>query len=318
MDLLYSAANPRNWHDTFAAWSKPASDTEEAKAENAARMIREAVRAYPALKHKKIDVYATGSYRNNTNTKTESDIDVAVVLRECFWYALPGGLTAEMLGLGNSAAYGHAALRDDVGHALVGKFGTGGVTPGDKAFNIHENTYRLDADVAVFIEHRRYTGVKLATGAWEHHLGVEMRPRSDVNKRIINWHDQHYAEGVKRNDATSRRFKRVARILKRLRDEMKADGTQAGRDAAKATPSFLIECLVFNAPDKCFNLSNGTYFEDVKAVIGDLWNATKAADGCEKHLEVSRMKWLFRDTQPWTREQAHEFLLRAWNHVGFK
>jgi len=30
------------------------------------------------------------------------------------------------------------------------------------------------------------------------------------------------------------------------------------------------------------------------------------------------MKWLFRDTQPWSVEQAHEFLLRVWQYVGFE
>jgi hypothetical protein len=33
----------RNWKALFTSWSQPASDTEEAKADRAARMIRETI-----------------------------------------------------------------------------------------------------------------------------------------------------------------------------------------------------------------------------------------------------------------------------------
>ena len=67
------------WDALFRRWSKPLSDTEEAKADNAARIIRDALRAYPPLEFRNVEVYATGSYRNNTNVRGESDIDVAAV-----------------------------------------------------------------------------------------------------------------------------------------------------------------------------------------------------------------------------------------------
>lgn len=78
------------------------------------------------------------------------------------------------------------------------------------------------------------------------------------------------------------------------------------------------ECLVYNAPDNCFNVVEGSYYEDVKSVIRQLWTTTKSDDTCKDFLEVSRMKYLFRPTQPWTRSDAHAFLLRAWEHVEFK
>jgi len=72
----------RDWHSNFSTWAKPPSETEETKASNAARMINEAIRASAALSGKNVEVYATGSYRNNTNTRAESDIDVAKIRRE--------------------------------------------------------------------------------------------------------------------------------------------------------------------------------------------------------------------------------------------
>jgi hypothetical protein len=309
----------RDWNEAFRAWAKPPSDTEEQKAENAARVVREAIRDFHSLRDRKFVVYATGSYRNNTNIRSESDIDVAVVLRDAFYLEFPAnGLpNRELLGY-SDASYGLAEFRIDVGDALVHAFGSSGVTAGDKAYNAHENTYRMDADVAVFFEHRRFSGRQSPTGAWYYDEGVEMRPRSDPQRRIINWHEHHYREGVKRNDATGGRFKRVARILKNLREDLKENGSTAAAEVASSTASFLIECLAFNASDNCYNRKADTYYEDVKAVITELWNATKnGADGAAL-LEVNRMKPLFGTHQGWTRKQANDFLLLAWQHVGFQ
>lgn len=298
----------RDWHGIFSTWAKPPSETEEQKANNAARMINDALRASTALSTKDFEVTASGSYRNATNTRAESDIDIAVVLKQAWWseYPADGSLTREMLGF-SGATYGLNEFRDDVGRALVAKFGPSGVSAGDKAFNILENSYRLDADVAVFLGHRRYSGKRTPEGAWHFDLGAETRPRSDPSRRIINWHQRHYDEGVARNTATRRRYKRVVRILKRLREEMRAE-----------IPSFLIECLCFNASDGCFNRQEHTYYDDVSAVVRELWNATGDQARYSKFLEVSRMKWLFGSGNVWKPDTAREFLLGAWQYVGFK
>jgi len=308
----------RDWHEVFKTWAKPPSDTEEEKGSRAAQMINSAVRSSDALRSRHFDVYATGSYRNNTNIRLGSDIDVAVVLLDAFYADYPAsGPTAEMLGHG-PVSYGFTEFLADVSRALTSKFGAEGVTQGDKAFNVHENSYRLDADVSVFLEYRRYTGERDADGTWRYLSGTEMRPRSDPARRIINWHQQHYDQGVLRNTATKRRFKRITRILKRLRDEMAGQGTSDAKSAAANVSSFLIESLVFNAPDTCFNLVEGSYYEDVQATISSLWNKTKDDATCADFFEVNRIKPLFAATQPWNRAQAHEFLLRVWQHVGFK
>ncbi len=305
----------RDWHSTFRQWAKPPSETEEEKASNVASMIRSAINGSTALNCRDVTVYATGSYRNNTNTRTESDVDVAVVLKDCFFHAdLPVGLTREALGVSDSTQT-FLGFRNDVHEALRAKFGRG-VTRGPKAFDIHENSYRLDADVAVFFEHRRYTGNKNPDGSWHYYEGVEMRPEDAPAKRIINWHHQHYEHGVVKNAATGRRFKRIVRILKRLRTHLLANGSAAERLAAAPIASFLIESLVYNVPAEHFNQSTETYYDDAKKVIGWLWNRINEK-ACNDFKEVSEFKWLLRAGQPWDAEQAKNFLAVAWGHVGF-
>lgn len=304
----------RDWYDLFISWSKPPSETEEEKASRAATMIRAAINEYEPLRQKRTEVYATGSYRNNTNTRLESDIDVAVVLRDCFYSEYPANGLPQAADLGHrgDARYTLPAFRDDVGEALTKKFGSTRISRGAKAFDVQANTGRLDADVAVFLEHRRYTGRRNADGSWHYHEGVEMRGAK--NERIINWHAEHYSNGVRKNNETCRRYKRVVRILKRVRDDMR-NSSDSATSAAANVPSFMLECLAYNASNDCYQRDH--LYDDVRAVVAQMWNKTKP-DREERLVEVSGMKWLFGASQPWSKAEAHNFLLRAWNHIGFR
>jgi hypothetical protein len=184
------------------------------------------------------------------------------------------------------------------------------VSRGKKAFDVHANTYRIDADVVAAFKHRRYTGNKTEDGTDHFHEGVAFLP--DGGSLIKNWPQQTYDNGVARNDETSRCYKRTIRIFKRLRNKMQEDGIPEAANIA----SFLIECLVWNAPLGAFQ--NDTYTEVVRQVIIGVWNPTKADETCSKRVEVNRLKWLFRPTQPWTRLQAHQFMQAAWTYIGFK
>lgn len=64
--------------DQLANWTKPAFGNEEEKADYTERMIREAVNAHPVLKDLDVRVFAKGSFKNNTNVRRDSDVDVAV------------------------------------------------------------------------------------------------------------------------------------------------------------------------------------------------------------------------------------------------
>ena len=142
-----------------------------------------------------------------------------------------------------------------------------------------------------------------------------MRPRSDASQRIVNWHDQHYANGVAKNQRTSQRFKRAARILKRLRDDMKSQGSSTAKTAAENATSFLLESLAYNVSDGDYEHTE--IYDVMRAVVASSWRATKE-DASEKLVEVSELKWLFANSQAWTKSGTDSFLLAAWQHVAFK
>ena len=85
---------------------------------------------------------------------------------------------------------------------------------------------------------------------------------------------------------------------------------------AKKTPSFLIECLVWNANVDAF--SKDTYTAIVRHLLADLWNRTRKDDDCSEWGEVNELKYLFRLAQPWTRQEANEFLQAAWDYIGYQ
>src|SRR5947199_305296 len=138
----------RDWEETFREWSKPSSDTESEKAENAERRIREAIEESPSLARIKTRVFAQGSYRNNTNVRLDSDVDICVMSLEHLDsdFSMAGTLQKRDVGLVDSP-YTYAEFKNAVGQALIDKFGSERVTRGNKAFDVHANSYSLDADV---------------------------------------------------------------------------------------------------------------------------------------------------------------------------
>jgi hypothetical protein len=288
--------------DQLARWAAPPSQSERDRMDNAERAVRNAIAANTQLNARGIRVFAQGSYRNRVNVRADSDVDVAVVCSDSFFWDGPAGVTLQSLGY-SEATYLYSDFRREVGEALVSYFGTGTVTSGDKAFDIKANTYRVDADVAPFFEHRRFD----AAGGFL--TGVEMRPGS--GGRIINWPDQHYDNGVAKNDLTRRAYKGCVRILKTLRYAMIADGVQSAKDSA----SFLMECLVFNVANNQFG--NSTWTADLKSCLANLYNDTRTYDTCCEWGEVSELKYLFRGLQSWTWDGAHRFLSDCWNYAGY-
>jgi len=302
-----------DWEQTLGSWTKPSGDTEQEKCENAERMIRgairDATRESKPLAKRTVEVFAQGSYRNNTNVRQESDVDICVRCMSAVYYDLSfaQGLTKEQAGLPDSD-YTYAQFKNDVQAALETKFGRGRVGRGNKAFDIRENSYCADADVVACLEHRSYFW--LDNGAFSFTSGMTFLP--DNGGVIINWPNQNYNNGVTKNNATGRRFKRVVRILKRLRNEME----QQGIATAAPIPSYLIECLVWNVPNEGFR--NDSYVANVRYALAHLFHATINEQSCQKWCEVNNVKYLFHISQPWTREQAHAFLSAAWNYVGFE
>jgi hypothetical protein len=305
-----------DWEQTFRNWSKPSSDTEAEKQDNACRMVSDAISEYKPLNVHQVRVITQGSYRNNTNVRQESDVDICVYCTDVFFddYTFAD---YESSATGNTVSpYSFSAFKSDVQAALKIKFGADGVTRGNKAFDVHPTGYRVDADVVAAFAYRRYEKSEynpiLGRNLPKYVQPVGTKFISDTGSTIINWPEQHYANGAAKNGRTGNRFKYIVRALKRLKYymiEKKIAGMQS-------IPSYLIECMVYNVPDSL--LDGDSYEQNVRDVIGSAYNAANTEETRKKLREVNELKYLFHSSQPWTHQQAIGFAQAAWSTVGFQ
>lgn len=302
---------PTDWEDTFRRWSRPASDTEDEKRDWTERAIREAIQDSSELSGRSVRVFAKGSYKNNTNVRLDSDVDVAVEFQEIFYWGATdnaAGMSGADLGITPySGSYQPERFKDDVERALVNRFGASAVDRGNKAIHVRENRSSLAADVVPCFTYRRYYAPGYGYGPL-HYQGIQVHP--DSGAWIENWPEQNYENGVAKNNTTSRRYKRVVRILKRLENDMLDKGINA------EVPSFLTECLVYNVPNQGF--WDDSYQENVRYALVHLYNGTLEGGGADEWVEVNGLKWLFRSTQRWSKTEARTFLSSAWNYLGFE
>lgn len=303
----------KDWENSFKQWSQPPGATEEKRIKNAIYAIRNALHKSDKLNRRSIKVFVQGSYRNRVNTRNNSDVDIGVLCDDSFIPFYPEGTSKETFG-NISASYLYAQFKNEVGEALVDYFGRDSVHRGNKAFDLKENSYHVEADVAPFFEYRRY----LTDGNYR--CGVALRPDNggtihNYPERLLDsWPKtpQHYENGVSKNSITHKSFKGVVRILKTLCNEMANNGISI----ASNIPGFLIECLVWNAENRC--LSHENWDDNVQVVLRHLWTKTKNDDTCKDWFEVNGIKYLFHSTQNWTRADAHNFLNSAWDYIGVR
>ena len=292
-----------DWESIFTTWAKPPSETEQKRCENAETAVRKAIAASSKLQNRKIKVFTHGSYQHNVNVRKDSDVDVGVVCYDAFYPTYPEGIEAKRFGH-SDATYQYATFKNEVEEALVAYFGRSAVKRGNKAFDVHETKSSVEADVAAFFEHRRYTSLQAYLS------GVVLYP--DQGVRIINWPDQHQANGVRKNDETGRGYKGSVRILKSLRNEMKDNGNAA----AGAVSGFWIECLTFNVPNNI--LRRDTWDQTVQGALSYLIANTATEALCSECVEVSELKYLFRGSPDSKRQKLHAFVSEARRYIGVR
>ena len=247
-------------------------------------------------------------YKVNTNVRLDSDVDICVLCDDTFFYDLTfSDLTPDTIP-GDPPTLRYPEFRNMVEAALVRRFSRASVTRSNKAFDVHANTYRLDADVIAAFELRRFNkrGPR-GEVTWE--PGIAFVPDSGL--RIDNWPEQTYNNGVWKNSRTARRYKTAIRILKRLRNRMQDKGIAAASNIG----SFLIESLVWNVPKEEFE--RDSHRAIVRAVLAHNVNNTMSDEKCADWGEVNELKYVLLG-RPALRARVNAFLDAAWNELGFE
>ena len=258
----------------------------------------------PILKTKTIEIFGQGSYANNTNVRLNSDIDINVRYTDAFYYDLPKDKTKDDFNLNSPATYSYKEYKNDVENALINKFGQDNVIRNDKCITIKANSYRVETDVVPTWNFRRYQNDKT------YELGA--RFWSDSQVKITNYPKQHIENGIEKNSNTSRKFKRLTRLHRKLRYKMIEDNITVNKNIT----SFSLECLIWNVPNYIFN-DNETWNERLKQSIIFIYQNTKEEKDCKEWGEVSELLYLFIGRK-WSYTDVNQYMQQLWTYLEYK
>jgi tRNA nucleotidyltransferase (CCA-adding enzyme) len=72
--------------EKLIGWTGPSSSTEQEKQDRTERMIRQAINSHAPFNNCSLNIYAKGSYANNTNVRSDSDVDIAVECTDVLYW----------------------------------------------------------------------------------------------------------------------------------------------------------------------------------------------------------------------------------------
>ncbi|MFK4964806.1 nucleotidyltransferase domain-containing protein [Lactococcus garvieae] len=288
--------------ETLRNWAKRPSDSEQDRIDRTERMIKAAILKSNDSYVSGAKVFAKGSVKAGTNIKKDSDIDICVQPYGVFFANYSEGLSDKDFG-NSSSTYTFKQFRDNVESALIDHFGSAYVSSGNRHINIREKTSRVEADVVPAFEHRRYTSRNSNPL-----IGIELRHKVNGSK-TVNWPRQNYDNNLAKYNSTYRRYRKMVRILKHIREELNELYPNASFDAQ----SFLIESMLWNVPNPHYNYES--YVKSLEEILNYLNYALQRSDIYHEWGEVNEFKYLFRGSQKWTVNGALQFVIAAQTFV---
>ncbi len=239
------------------------------------------------------EVFLQGSYKNDTNLRRDSDVDVVV--------RLPARLRPQVAALsGDQLAKSQThklilsrwqLFRGQVLEALRATYGTKTVTSGHKSLKLSKGKIPAKADVVVTLSYG--TGIAF-------YLPKERR-------WVVSYPKQHQERGLLKEQAVNNRYKSTVRIFKNARNYL----IQGHAIKDGAAPSYFIECLLYNIPDDRFTPSFvETYCGIVKYLAAANLEQFKCQNGVLKLFGTSGDQWDVDEAQIFI--QALRRLWKKW------
>jgi len=256
------------------------------------------------LRAKGFEAYLQGSYKNGTNIRGDSDVDLVVQLNSTFQMDLSG--LSESDKAVYKAAYHDATylwkhFRADVLEALRNHFGTSRISEGNKAIKVSGGGNMLPADVVVCLQYRRYQRFRSISD--QSYVEGILFYTIRENQRVINFPKSHYDNGVQKNGSlrTNGWYKPTVRVFKNARTHLVSHGLMANTLA----PSYFLECLLYNVGDEAYGGSHEGTFLSVLGWLADAFQTGRAGGLVCQNEQLK----LFGDTpEQWVKQNAVQLL----------
>ena len=287
------------------SYAQPLSDTENEKCKHAIREIRDALKelgysstsdaiepierdtfSYStmlkrAYTNEEIQIFIQGSYANNTCVRGDSDVDIAIMRKDQYEYAFRKPF--------NPSSPDHRQdgklFKNDVERVLRKHFPLD-VIRKNKSIKVNGNTYRKQADTVPCFAIHYYDN-------WDEkndhvHFVEGITIYADDGQVIYNFPKQHIANGRNKNGATNHYYKKMVRIIKKMRYLME----DMYISSAKEVSSFGLESLLWNIPNETFTkymTYKYSFDEIVKYLVEHKWALAfyKEANGIKQLCPTS-------------------------------
>ena len=206
--------------------------------------IRKAMEGHKGLSQFTYEVFLQGSYKNDTNLGGDSDVDVVIRLAHKLNPSVVALAGAELQrnDSHNAAHRQWRLFRRNALKAVKARFGED-ASSGRKTLKIKKGTLPADADLVVTLRYR---------GGIAFYL-------SDEKRWVVSFPQQHHQWGSTKGKATGQRLKRTVRMFKAARNRL-VDTKALTKDDA---PSYFIECLLYNVPDRLFKPKLAPTYTDI-------------------------------------------------------
>jgi len=307
---------PRSeWNNRFAHWESSESDAETQRIERARNMVQQALGKNRWLNSEGARIVPQGSFTNRTNTRLDADIDLRVQhpsIKIEYGYGV-NVVTAYQQGgyydTGVSYAYTSDRMRAEIRSEMIAAFGALAVDDsGNKAIRVKGlEGSRSEVDVVPCFTLHHITGQTFLGQTTAQGTAIFSKDKANWT---LNYPDQHSENGRTKRLNTGLQFKRVVRIVKRLR----ADMTERGilRDSV---PSFMVECLVYLVEDRYFTDPSDDRYGRVSRVLNRLAEILANPLIAYTSCEINGVKLLFAGGQAWTLDTARNFVNLAVSHI---
>ena len=282
----------------LSTWSHHGAQDSSKRTHEAIRQVLDAYQ-WPSGMARKF--YLQGSYRNDTNIRGDSDVDVVLELTSsCEIDASTiSQYEQEMLEASlRPAAHSWNDFRRETLKALEEGFGSKMVGQGNKSIKLKADLPRLAADVVVCMTHRRYSSYQ------SYVEGITFLALRD-KCWIVNYPKEHSSNGAGKSARTWDRYKRTVRMFKNARNCLQSFGSIRSNLA----PSYFVECLLFNAPDWAYQAS---FQETYRSIVN--WMAQSRFD--EFVCQNGRQRLFGPSSEQWSIADARSFenqLANLWN-----
>lgn len=244
-------------------------------------LIRDALAKYRGWAEKpEYDIFLQGSYKNDTNLRRDSDVDVVVQL---VVELQPRVVKLSDIQLEQDKDHIRSykrwrSFRKQILEALRAIYGIEAVTSGRKSLKLAKGILPASADVVVTLRCGNGLAFYLP----------------DDHRWVVSYPQQHYKRGLKKEKATTSRYKRTIRMFKCARNHL----VENDIIKSKTTSSYFIESLLYNVPD---NLFKADYRQTYSGIVTYLKSANlkqfNSQNGIRQLFGKSKDLWNVGDAQ---------------------